>query len=139
MPAATGVARWNLLATALAGRAVHVEPGDGPPWTDGRTIHLDPGTGRDDQLAAVAVQASLIAAGSLAPDVMAALVPRPVLGRRYLAVEGHRALAANRDLLPRVARGLLDESVALAAGSASGSLRLARSRRAGADPPGVFG
>ena len=41
------------------------------------------------------MQASLIAAGSLDPDVVRPLVRHPRLARRYLAIEGHRALVAN--------------------------------------------
>ena len=48
------------------------------------------------------MHASLIAADSLDPDVVGALVRHPRLAKRYLAVEGHRALAANGDLLPGV-------------------------------------
>ena len=43
----------------------------------------------------------MIAAGSLDPDVVRPLVRHPRLARRYLAIEGHRALVANADLLPR--------------------------------------
>jgi hypothetical protein len=61
-----------MLASALAGRAVAVaeqQPGE-PAWTDGQTIYVD-AAARDRSghaaLKAVAVQASLIAAGSLDP------------------------------------------------------------------------
>src|SRR6202012_1677766 len=87
----------GMLASALAGKAVAVaalRPGE-PSWTDGQTIYVDPGARRRAQLEAIAVQASMIAAGSLDLDVVRPLVRHPRLARRYLGVEGHRALAAN--------------------------------------------
>jgi len=102
--------RLNLLGSAISGRAVQVAP-SGPgesAWTDGTVIFVRPDASRRDQLEALAVQASLIAAGSLEPGVARRLVGRRRLARRYLAVEGHRALAANEDLLPRPVRSLID-------------------------------
>jgi hypothetical protein len=75
------------------------EPGE-PAWTDGRVIFVDADTRTRDQLEAIAVQSSLLAAGSLEPDVVRRLRRRPALARRYLTVEGQRALAANEPLLP---------------------------------------
>ncbi len=98
----TRLARWEMLASALAGRDVAlapVEPGE-PPWTDGATVFLDSSADARDQRNAIAAQASLIAAGSLASDVVEMLVRHPRLAKRYLAVEGHRALLANATLLP---------------------------------------
>lgn len=62
----------GMLASALAGRAVAVaelQPGESP-WTDGQTIYVDPVAPDRARLASVAVQASMIAAGSLDPDVV---------------------------------------------------------------------
>lgn len=61
---------------------------------------MDPEISMPDQVVLLGVQASLLAAGSLEPDILRSLVRRPGLARRYLAVEGHRALAANDALLP---------------------------------------
>ena len=58
-----------MLASALAGRPVAVaelQPGE-PPWTDGQTIYVDPSARARAKLEAIAVQASMIAAGSLDP------------------------------------------------------------------------
>jgi nitric oxide reductase NorD protein len=138
------VARLGLLASALAGRALAVGaagPGE-PAWTDGATVFVDPGAGPADRLRAVAVQASLVAARSLAPDLVRPLARRPALARRYLAVEGHRALAANGDLLPPALRRLVDPDLAaLAARSAGppGSLAVACGPGALPDPPAAFG
>ena len=92
----------GMLASALAGRPVAVVPvGPGEPsWTDGQSVFIDPSAHARANLESIAVHASLIAAGSLDPDVVGALVRHPRLAKRYLAVEGHRALAGNGDLLP---------------------------------------
>ena len=133
--------RLGLLASALAGRTLQVapsEPGE-PAWTDGRVIFVDADTRTRDQLEAIAVQSSLLAAGSLAPDVVRRLTRRPALARRYLAVEGHRALAANEHVLPLPVRSLIDCNVAARGDSPAASMAAARSREAIADPPQNFG
>ena len=96
--------RLSLLASAISGRALQVAPGEPgePAWTDGRVVFVDASVSRREQVEAVAVQASLLAAGSLDTDVVRRLTRRPALARRYLAVEGHRALAAIEDLLATV-------------------------------------
>jgi hypothetical protein len=131
----------GLLASALAGRAVAVaalRPGE-PSWTDGQTIHVDAGASARGQLEAVAVQASMIAAGSLDPDVMRPLLRHPRLARRYLAVEGHRALVANDHLLPGVLASLGDRDIASRSDSPAASLRIAEKRGAINDPVPEFG
>ncbi|PEG37661.1 nitric oxide reductase activation protein [Mycolicibacterium agri] len=135
-----GPRRLGLVASALAGRTVAVTagvPGE-PPWTDGITIFVDPSETPGRQLQAAAVQASLLAAGSLAPDVVRKLQRRPSLARKYLAIEGHRALAANEDLLPQALRPLIDFNVAIRSQTPAASLALARDRKI-ADPPVGFG
>jgi hypothetical protein len=135
------VDRLGLLASALSGRAVQVapcEPGE-PAWTDGTKIFVDADTSPRDQLEALAVQASLLAAGSLEHDIVRRLGHRPAIARRYLALEGHRALAANERLLPPSLRSLFDESVAARSDSPAASLAAARSRQTIADPPEHFG
>ena len=64
--------RLSLLGSALSGRAVQVAPGGPgePAWTDGTVIFVPPDASRRDQLEALAVQASLIAAGSLDPGIV---------------------------------------------------------------------
>ncbi|OJZ68916.1 nitric oxide reductase activation protein [Mycobacterium paraffinicum] len=131
----------GMLASALAGRAVAVvqlRPGE-PPWTDGQTIHIDAGASQRRQLEAVAVQASMIAAGSLDPDVMRRLLRRPRVAQRYLAVEGHRALAANAGLLPGVLASLGDRDTAGRSDSPAASLRIAHRRVPIDDPAPEFG
>ncbi|OBG34290.1 nitric oxide reductase activation protein NorD [Mycobacterium sp. E3198] len=131
----------GMFASALAGRATAVaglRPGE-PPWTDGQTIYVDAATDHRAQLEAVAVQASMIAAGSLDPGVVRPLVRHPRLARRYLAVEGHRALAAAGDLLPGMLASLPDREIASRGDSPAASLRIAKARARIDDPPAGFG
>ncbi len=136
-----GLGRMELLASALAGCTMQVGPVEAgePAWTDGRTIYVDAGVGERNQLESLAVQASLVAAGSLEPDVVRRLSRRPALARRYLAVEGHRALVANEDLLPPALRSLIDPTVAARSASPAASLEAALGREAIAGPPDAFG
>lgn len=80
----------GMLASALAGRplAVAAVDPDEPSWTDGQTVFVDPSARPRENLESVAVHASLIAADSLAPDIMGALVRHPRVAKRYLTVEG---------------------------------------------------
>ena len=134
----------GMFASALAGRAVAVaelQPGE-LPWTDGQTIYVDADprtTAKLETLKAVAVQASMIAAGSLDPDAVRPLVRHPRLARRYLALEGHRALVANRGLLPRILASVGDPDIASRSGSPAASLRIAEGRAAIDDPVPEFG
>jgi len=133
--------RFRLLASGIAGRSLDVmpaAPGE-HPWTDGMTIFLDDGASAPGQVAALAVQASLIAAGSLEPGVARRLAGRPALTRRYLAVEGHRALAASEDVLPRPVRSLIERHIAARADSPAASLALALGREPVVEPPASFG
>jgi Mg-chelatase subunit ChlD len=136
-----GLGRLGLLASAIASRTLQVAPAEpgGPAWTDGRVVFVDADETPRKQIEALTVQASLLAAGSLDPDVVRRLTSRPALARRYLAVEGHRALASLEDLLPRTLRSLVDRDVAARADSPAASLAMARSREAIADPPDSFG
>ena len=133
--------RLSLLASAISSRALQVMPGETgePAWTDGKVVFVDASISRRQQVEAVAVQASLLAAGSLDTDVVRRLTRRPALARRYLTVEGHRALAAIENLLPPSVRSLIDSDVAARADSPAASLAAALSRQAIAHPPGTFG
>jgi hypothetical protein len=137
-----GIDRLRLLASAIAGRALEVaDAGAGEPaWTDGATVFVDATARPPDRLAMAAVQAALVAAGSLDRDVVARLARRPALARRYLAVEAGRALAAGGALVPVAVRALAAPAGGDAvAGGPAGSLAAARGRGAIADPPAVFG
>jgi hypothetical protein len=136
-----GPQRLRLLASALAGRNVAVAPSAAgePAWTDGVTVFVDAAISLARQVESVTVQASLLAGGGLAPDVVRKLVRRPALARRYLAVEGQRALAANDDLLPYPVRSMVDLDLAMRSNSPAESLRVASGRDAITDPPASFG
>lgn len=131
----------ELLASALSGRSLRVARGalGDSTWTDGRTVFIDTTCRDREQLLALAVQASLLSAGSLAPDVLRKISRRPALAARYLAVEGHRALSMNAALLPTLMRVLIDEKAAALSDSPERSLVIAQSREVLADPPPVFG
>ena len=108
------LARLGMLASALSGRTLQVaavRSGE-PPWTDGATIFVDEGASARHQIETLGVQASLLAAGSLEPRVLRMLKRRPGAARRYLAVEGHRALTENAELLPPAVRALVDSDLA---------------------------
>jgi nitric oxide reductase NorD protein len=131
----------GMLASALAGRPVAVaqlQPGE-TPWTDGQTLYIDAAAGPRTRLEALAVQASLIAAGSLDPDVVRKLVRHPKVAKRYLAVEAHRALVVNADLLPRSLASLANRDIASRSDSPTDSLRIAQGRDAIDDPVPEFG
>ena len=116
----------RLIASAIAGRDVEVAAATGPAWTDGATITLDATAPKSEIVASLSVQASLLAQGSLGPDVVGELMRRPALARRYLALEGHRALAANAAVLPRRVLAIVDHEIARRVVSPEDSLRFAR-------------
>lgn len=131
----------GMLASALAGQPVAVSPVSAgqPSWTDAQTIFIDPSADARANVESVAVHASLISANSLANDVVSSLVRRPRVAKRYLAVESHRALAANAALLPAALSSLYDADVAGLSDSPQTSLSIASTKTALADPPAVFG
>ena len=131
----------RLVTSAIAGRSVAVtaaKSGD-RSWSDGTTVFLELDASPADQVRMLAVQASLVSSGSLEPDVLGHLLRRPVLARRYLAAEGHRALLANEQVLPPLVRPLIDRDLAASVATAADSLRLARGRSVLDRPPRVFG
>jgi hypothetical protein len=81
----------------------------------------------------------MIAAGSLDPDVVGPLVRHPRLAKRYLAVEAHRALVANADVLPIVLASLGNRDIASRSDSPAASLAIAAGRTAPDDPAPAFG
>jgi nitric oxide reductase NorD protein len=127
----------GMLASALAGRPVAVAelPTGEPSWTDGQTIFVDGSA----KLEAIAVQASMLAAGSLDPDVVRPLVRHPRLARCFLAIEGHRALIANSALLPGVLASMGDRRIAGRSDSPADSLSIAGGRTVIDDPAPEFG
>jgi nitric oxide reductase NorD protein len=140
-PHRDGVARLGLLASAIAQRPLQVAPGEPgePAWTDGKMVFVDVDQGARAQVESLVVQASLLAAGSLEPDIVRGLGRREALAKRYLAVEGRRALTTVEPLLPRSLCSLLDARACVITDSPQASLAAARSREAIDDPPDSFG
>lgn len=133
--------RFVLLASALAGRPMAVaavDPGV-PAWTDGRTVFIDLDADRETELHCLAVQASLLSAESLEPRILEKLVRRPAATRRYLSLEGHRALHALQDLLPSSVLRLADPVTAQRTDSPESSLMLALGSEEIPEPPATFG
>jgi hypothetical protein len=131
----------GMLASALAGRAVAVaavESGE-PSWTDGQTVFVDPCARARANLESVAVHASLIAADSLTPEIVGALVRHPKVAKRYLTIEGHRALAANGEVLPASLSSMADPETASRSDSPESSLSIASGKDTLDDPPTEFG
>jgi nitric oxide reductase NorD protein len=140
-PAPDDLGRFGLLASAIAGRPVDVASADPHErsWTDGTTVFVDAQAERRERLCALAVQASLLSAESLEPSVLASLARRPKVVARYLALEGHRALASVESILPQSVRGLVDHELAERTDSPTRSLEVAVSREPMDDPPDAFG
>lgn len=134
-----GLQPMTMLASALAGRTVLLAPADPRqrPWTDGRTIYLHP----DDPqlLETLCVQASLLSAGGMDPDLLRRIGRRTAVAQRYLAVEGNRALAVNDELLPERVRSLINFDLTLLAKTADEALELAESKRPIPEAPECFG
>jgi len=140
-PSADSPARFRLLASAIAGRSVDVAAAgaDAPAWTDGATIFIDTTRHADEQIRSLAVQASLLEGGSLDAALLAPLARRPSLARRYLSIEGHRALAGRHGLLPLSVRSVVDDAIAGRSDSPAASLAIAMSAAELGDPPAIFG
>lgn len=135
------IAHFQLLASALSGRTIrvaHGEPGQ-PCWTDGRLVYVDGTQSEHEQVTSILVQASLISAGSLAPEVLRALKRRGRLAERYLTVESHRALEANKAFLPPTIHPMIDCSLAARSASPAQSLAVAKGKGELAPLPNAFG
>lgn len=133
--------RWAMLASALSGRTLQVTAGEpgGLAWSDGQTVFVDPGAGPHRQLEQIAVQAVLLAAGSLDVGIVRRLGRSRGLVPRYLALEGHRCLALNQEMLPPALWPLIDRDMADRTDSAAASLALASSAAVIGAPPEAFG
>jgi hypothetical protein len=134
------VQRFSVLASAIAARAVTVErwQQSGSTWTDGATIFVDPDRA-ESPVACVAVQAALLGSGSLEAASLGRMARNSNLARRYLAVEGNRALANLEYLLPISARRLIDRDLAAQSASPEQSLEIAAGRGPLPLPPEEFG
>jgi nitric oxide reductase NorD protein len=133
--------RFALLASAVSGRPLEVAVGDPgmAAWTDGRTVFIDAEAAHRTQLQCVVVQASLLGAGSLEPRVLDKLARKPSATRRYLSLEGQRALADLWGFLPTTVLPATDPLTAQRTDSPQASLILALGTEEIPDPPAAFG
>ena len=88
-------------------------------------MFVDGEAGGWDQVRAVAVQASCSPPGALGRTSLPGSAGAVRAARRYLAIEGHRALAAQEAVLPAGVRRLIDRATAARSGSPAASLALA--------------
>ncbi|PTU30767.1 nitric oxide reductase activation protein [Stenotrophobium rhamnosiphilum] len=130
-----------MLASALSRRDIRVDHTvlGIPAWTNGTVIYVDGSADFRYQLKELCVQSALLVAGSLSRELVQRLARRPELAKRYLAVEGHRALSTLKDVLPPVMQSLIDNATASRSNSAADSLNIALSRESIATPPQCFG
>lgn len=133
-----GPERFRLLASFVTGRSVDIaEAPAGHAHTNGQIIFASAGSSTEQQRREVLLQSALLGAGSLDPALVKGLRARPGVARRYLALEGRRALADLARRLPLAAT--LSTAGAPSTASAAESLELARGRGEVADPPDWFG
>ena len=126
------------LASAIAGQRMAIAVSsreDQRPFTHGRIISL-PAQAADWR--SVAVQASLVAAGSFDPAILARLLGRRGIAQRYLYLEVLRAALLCADRLP-LAFSRLEALRGQATSSARESLALAAATGALPEPPIWFG
>lgn len=142
----------GMLASALSGRDIGIDdagPGT-PAWTDGSVIYVDGASAAQSQLLALCVQCALLAAGSLEPEIMRRLQRRPALAKRYLAIEGPRAIALLEAVFPPVMQRLSARmrmaptalhslQMPSQLQSPAASLDIALGRAVIPDPPAIFG
>lgn len=131
----------KMLASALACRDLSVDYAAAgvPAWTNGTVIFVDAAASFQTQLKALCVQSALLVAGSLDREVVKNFLRKPELAKRYLAVEGPRALAALEDVLPPLMRPLINRVIAARSDSPMASLNIALSREPLENPPPIFG
>ena len=105
--------------------------------TDGKVIFVSAGCPSAEQRREVVLQSALLAAGSLDRRWVKPLRARPSIARRYLALEGHRALTEVAGLVPLAAA--LCPGGAPSTATADESLAMAKSSEEIAAPPAWFG
>lgn len=130
---------FRFLAGFLAGRPIDVAVAgpDELAHTDGRIIFVSAGAHRDTQRREVLVQSALLGAGSLGGHYVKRLRARPGLGRRYLALEGHRVLAEIGPRVPLAASVMPD--FLPQSSSSEESLQIAMGKTKLVSPPDWFG
>ncbi len=131
--------RFRLLATFIAGRTVDVAeaPAGEAAHTNGQVVFVSAGRSVAEQRREMLIQSALLGAGSLEQRLVKALRARPSLARRYLALEGRRALAELAGQMPLAATLLFEGEPSTA--TADESLEMAKGRAKVAEPPEWFG
>lgn len=134
-----GPERFRFLATFAAGRPLGIaEAGAGEAaHTTGEIVFVSPGRSTSEQRREVLLQCALLAAGSLDRHLVKTLRARPSTARRYLSLEGRRALNELSARLPGAAA--LQMTGGPITSSAQESLEMARGRTEITDPPEWFG
>ncbi|HKV22228.1 MAG TPA: VWA domain-containing protein [Mycobacterium sp.] len=108
-----------------------------PAHTNGHTVFVSAAGSQARHRHEVLLQSALLGAGSLDAHMVIPLRGRPAVARRYLALEGRRALANLAGRVPLAAALSLDANPCTA--SAFESLDIARGRTAVATAPDWFG
>lgn len=131
----------GMLASALAGRELSVELAQPATaaWTDGSVIYVDGAADLRTQLAELCVQSALLAANSLNRDIVRRFARKAEVARRYLVLEGHRALASLESVLPPRIWPLIDRALASRSPSPAASLGIALSTEQLPETPRIFG
>ncbi|WAJ43418.1 VWA domain-containing protein [Mycobacterium sp. Aquia_216] len=134
----SSITRFAVLASAIAARPLTVEAARvEPTHTDGRAIFVAADIDAADVCDAVAVQAALLAGGTLRKDLMMRLARhRPTVAQRYLALEVHRVAEQLDHVLPaRTARRMKSTGPQPVSRSSNESLDRALGRERIASPP----
>jgi nitric oxide reductase NorD protein len=137
-----GCQRFAVLASAIASRRLDVGwSQDGTTYTDGRSIFVDVEIDGGDLRDAVAMQAALLAGGSLEKDVITRLSRHhPTTVDRYLALELRRTVHLLEPFLPaRTIRRVKSLGIEALSSSSPESLERALSREVIAQPPDWVG
>ena len=100
----TNTKQLEYLASAVAGRKLHVTEVPGPhSYTDGTRLFLartDKGIPGDEELLTMCVQAAMVGAGSLDSAELRRILGRPDVVRRYMTLEARRAIAVQGHVVP---------------------------------------
>jgi uncharacterized protein with von Willebrand factor type A (vWA) domain len=129
--------RFAALASAIAFRRLNVQSTHGSTYTDGQTIFVDARTAACDLRDAVAIQAALLAGGSLERDVITRLSRhRLAIVERYLACELGRVVDLLDQVLPtRTIRRVRSLGIEPLSGDSRESLERAKGRQTIAPAP----
>ena len=140
IPLTTDIARYSLLASAIAGRrlAVRVAAATTLAYTDAQSIFIPADCPLSEVVNVVVLHASILGAGTCHPDVVHRLKGQPRVTRRYFGLEARRATTELAGLIPTMSIPLVDDTEALTR-SADESLAIALSRQTVAELPSSLG